>query len=215
MKNQKITIVDYGLGNLESLKRAFQHLDSDVIVTSDISALDSASKLILPGVGAYAKAMQSIKKLSLEKPLVSAAKKGVPFLGICLGMQLLLSESEEFGNTNGLNLIPGKVKSIKKLLKANSVTKVPHVGWNTLHKSDSNKNSSLTMFNNLRKENSFYFVHSFASFPENSSHRFYDTYYEELNLPAVINKDNVFGFQFHPEKSGQFGLQLLKEFLKL
>ena len=124
MKNKKILIVDYGLGNLLSLKRAFEYLGSEVIISNVASSLNEASKIILPGVGAYAKAMESIRQLNLEKPLISASNKGIPLLGICLGMQLLLGESEEFGKTKGLNIIPGKVKSIKKLIATNNKTKI-------------------------------------------------------------------------------------------
>lgn len=215
MKNKKILIVDYGLGNLLSLKRAFEYLGSEVIISNVASSLNEASKIILPGVGAYAKAMESIRQLNLEKPLISASNKGIPLLGICLGMQLLLGESEEFGKTKGLNIIPGKVKSIKKLIATNNKTKVPHIGWNTLHKSDSSKNFNLKIFKNIKSEQSFYFVHSFASFPKNQKHRIYDTRYGDVSVPAIIGDQNIFGFQFHPEKSGQQGLKLLKEFLKI
>ena len=118
MQNSKVTIIDYGAGNLLSLKRAFEFLESKVVITSDQKLISNSSRIVLPGVGAFAKAMKSIRDLNLEETIISVAKKRVPFLGICLGMQLLLSESEEFGHTKGLNLIPGKVESINKIHKA-------------------------------------------------------------------------------------------------
>lgn len=211
----KVTIVDYGLGNLLSLKRAFEAIECTVSITNNTNTLINSSKIILPGIGAYAKAMQSIREQNLEETLILAAKKGIPFLGICLGMQLLLTESEEFGISKGLNLIPGKVKLINKLIKKGDNLKVPHIGWNTISASDLNSNSKCKFFKKLKKNQSFYFVHSLASFPRNSEHRFYDTKYGNVSLPAIIGDQNIFGFQFHPEKSGQHGLKLLKEFLKI
>ena len=215
MQNSKVTIIDYGAGNLLSLKRAFEFLESTVVITSDQKLISNSSRIILPGVGAFAKAMKSIRDLNLEETIISVAKKGVPFLGICLGMQLLLSESEEFGNTDGLNLIPGKVESINKISGGKENLKVPHIGWNTIQKSKNYKSLNQTLFNDLSADDSFYFVHSFASVPKNSENRLYDTIYEGVILSAVIGNNNIYGFQFHPEKSGKNGLKLLKKFLEI
>ena len=215
MQNSKVTIIDYGAGNLLSLKRAFEFLESKVVITSDQKLITNSSRIVLPGVGAFAKAMKSIRDLNLEETIISVAKKGVPFLGICLGMQLLLSESEEFGHTKGLNLIPGKVESINKISGGKENLKIPHIGWNTIQKSKNSKSSNQTLFNDLRADDSFYFVHSFASVPKNSENRLFDTIYESVILSAVIGNNNVYGFQFHPEKSGKNGLKLLKKFLEI
>ena len=215
MQNSKVTIIDYGAGNLLSLKRAFEVFESKVVITSDQKLITNSSRIILPGVGAFAKAMQSIRDLNLEETIISVAKKGVPFLGICLGMQLLLSESEEFGHTKGLNLIPGKVESINKISGGKKNLKIPHIGWNTIQKSKNSKSSKQALFNDLHVDDSFYFVHSFASVPKNSENRLFDTIYESVILSAVIGNNNIYGFQFHPEKSGKNGLKLLKKFLEI
>ena len=215
MKNKKVTIIDYGLGNLLSLRRAFEFLEASVVITNEHKLIANSSCIILPGVGAFGTAMKFIKDLNIEEQLISVAKKGIPFLGICLGMQLLLTESEEFGLNKGLNLIEGKVKSIRNMARDNNNLILPHIGWNTIKKFDDEEKLKTNLFKDINKDSSFYFVHSFASFPKNKNHRLFDTVYEDINLPAVIENNNICGFQFHPEKSGKNGLKLLENFLKI
>tara|TARA_B100001741_G_C16543467_1_gene595529 strand:+ start:1118 stop:1768 length:651 start_codon:yes stop_codon:yes gene_type:complete len=216
MSNNKanVTVIDYGTGNLLSLKRAFEHVGAKVNITNDHKLILNSSRVVLPGVGAYGKAMDALKDLNLTESIISVAKKEIPFLGICLGMQLLLSESEEFGFNKGLNLIEGKVKSIRNVIKKNNV-KLPHIGWNTLKKIEKIKLDEKNLLYNYNEKDSFYFIHSFASFPKNLNHRLFDTVYESIDLPAIIGYKNIYGFQFHPEKSGKTGLKLLEKFLKI
>tara|TARA_B100000427_G_C15393869_1_gene544541 strand:+ start:99 stop:749 length:651 start_codon:yes stop_codon:yes gene_type:complete len=215
IKKNAVTIIDYGLGNLLSLKRALEFVGASVDITKDSKKIFSSSRVVLPGVGAYGKAMQAINDLNIKDQIISVAEKGIPFLGICLGMQLLLSESDEFGNTKGLNLIEGKVRAIQDIVKNKNNLKVPHIGWNTINKYDESKKLELDIFKNSNKNHSFYFVHSFVSMPKKAEHKLFNTIYGETELPAVIGDKNILGLQFHPEKSSKNGLKLLENFLKI
>ncbi len=214
MKKIDVTVIDYGLGNLLSLKRAFEFSGANVIITNDHKLISKASRVVLPGVGAFGKAMDSINSLNLKEEIILTAKKGIPFLGICLGMQLLLTESEEFGLHKGLNLLEGKVQAIRDIIKNKKDLKIPHVGWNTIKETNLKSKNEFSVLKNIKEHDSFYFVHSFVSLPKNSDERKYDTIYEGVKLPAIIGKKNILGFQFHPEKSGRAGLKLLEDFLK-
>ena len=212
MSKLTVTIVDYGLGNLLSLSRAFEFIGCDVVITRDHKTILDSSHLILPGVGSFPVAMESINKLDLKKILLEVADRGTPLLGICLGMQLLMTKSEEFKITEGLNLISGDVKKIKKSSDKN--IKIPHIGWNTLESSNSSEDK-LKILIGTNKKDSYYFVHSYTPIPNNKENRIFDTIYENVALSAIIKKKNIIGFQFHPEKSGKSGLQLLKNFLEI
>ena len=215
MKNKKITIIDYGVGNLLSLKRAFEKVDADVLVTSNYKEIINSSSVVLPGVGAFKNAMKSIKNLNLIEPLKIIADKGVPLLGICLGAQLLLSKSEEFGITEGIDIIKGDVKHIKTFNIEKKKIIIPHMGWCNIVPTNEIKNKGNVLFKNLSEDDYFYFVHSFVSKPHNKDHLLYQTKYEEIEVTAIHGNKNVYGFQFHPEKSGLSGLKLLKNFLLL
>ena len=215
MKRKDVTIIDYGSGNLLSLKRAFEFCGANVIITSNYKIISNASRIVLPGVGAFGNAMKKINILNLKEEIVSTAEKGIPFLGVCLGMQLLMSESEEFGSHKGLNLLQGKVKSIKDIIKNKKDLKIPLIGWKTIHETDLKNINDPSFLKKIKKSDFFYFLHSFVSLPNNVHERKYDVIYEGVKLPAIIGKKNIFGFQFHPEKSGRTGLKLLEEFLKV
>ena len=196
-----IAIIDYGMGNLHSVSKAIERLGYEVDVTSDRDRIAAASGAILPGVGAFGDAMDNLRATGLLEAVNEYAASGKPLLGICLGMQLLFSESEEHGNHKGLGLLPGRV------VRLSGQAKIPHMGWNrlTFHQPD-NK-----IFDGL-EEGHVYFVHSYKALPD-ENHLLASTDYEE-QVTAVVGRDNVYGMQFHPEKSGELGMQLLRNFLR-
>ena len=159
--------------------------------------------------------MNSINKLGLIDPIFNLLNRDIPLLGICLGAQLLLSESEEFGFSKGINLIKGKVKSINRFSSKNKNLKVPHIGWCPLISCQNKQNEDNILFNELSYKDHFYFVHSFMSKPDNTDFILYKATYEDIDVTAIIGNKNLYGFQFHPEKSGKSGLKLLKNFLQL
>lgn len=198
-----IAIVDYGVGNLFSLKCSLQAIGAEVTVTGDAEVLKSAHKLILPGVGAFEDAAKKLRDSGLDTVIQKEAALGKPILGICLGMQLLFEKSYEYGDHSGLGLIPGSVVPMEGFLPED--LKIPHIGWNALRF----KRSS-PLFRYISEGDCVYFVHSyFASHCEDFV--IADTEYGQW-LTAAVQKDNVFGCQFHPEKSGSAGLKILKAF---
>ena len=213
--NKKVTIIDYGSGNLLSLKRAFEEVGAEVVITNNKKKILDSSRVVLPGVGAFKNAMNSINNLGLINPIHDLISKDIPLLGICLGAQLILSESEEFGISKGLNLIEGRVVSIKKSFPKDKNFKVPHIGWCPLDSCQNKKNNDNILFNGLNNKDYFYFVHSFMIKPNKTDLILYKAQYENLDITAIIGKNNLYGFQFHPEKSGKSGLKILKNFLKL
>jgi len=204
---KEIIIIDYGMGNILSLKRALEYIGASVVVTKDNDIISKSSHIILPGVGAFPKAMETINKSGIGEAIRSSVKKGNFLLGICLGMQLLLTDSEEFLFSKGLDLISGNVKIISK----NKNIKIPHVGWSNLKKLNYSIKFDKYLFKNINKKDSFYFTHSFMCFKKKNKCLYY-TNYSNIKIPAVINSENIFGFQFHPEKSGKAGLILLENF---
>tara|TARA_B100001093_G_scaffold519665_1_gene609731 strand:+ start:1834 stop:2484 length:651 start_codon:yes stop_codon:yes gene_type:complete len=212
MQKYKIVIVDYGVGNLLSVQRAVKECGSDAIVSSDPKAISKASRVILPGVGAFSNGMKALKMLGLVDTLKNLAKDGIPLLGICLGMQLLLDQSEEYGFTNGLGIMPGRVIPIPKKSIEGYPLKIPHIGWNKLypHRNTSWEN---TFLDKIKPSDTTYFVHSYMAIPSESDKILANCIYGGNHIPAVICNGNVLGCQFHPEKSGVVGLSLLKTFL--
>ncbi|WP_127583184.1 imidazole glycerol phosphate synthase subunit HisH [Paenibacillus koleovorans] len=199
-----IAIIDYGMGNLHSVSKAVERLGvTNAIVTSDENELLQADGAILPGVGAFGDAMHNLRETGLGDAVRYYAQSGKPLLGICLGMQLLFSESEEYGRNEGLNLLPGRVERFR------GDYKVPHMGWNKLEFRQPNH----PLFEGL-EEGHVYFVHSYHAKPEQPADLLAVTdYYQPVT--AIVGRGNVFGMQFHPEKSGPLGMQLLNQFLKL
>lgn len=201
-----IAIVDYGVGNLFSLKSSLAALGLEAVITGDAACLEESDRIILPGVGAFGDARKKLADAGLDKALVSLASKGKPLLGICLGMQLLFDCSLEFGRFEGLGLIPGSVVPIEPELEKNGLKlKIPHIGWNKL---DIVKEHPL--LRNTAQGEYMYFVHSFYA-SDCKVDTIADTDYG-VRLTAAVARDNVMGTQFHPEKSGAAGLALLRAF---
>ncbi len=206
-----VTVIDYGAGNLLSVQRGFESCGASVTVTSDHRTILAALKVVLPGVGAFQSAMQALNRLGLISVIRQVAIAGKPLLGICLGMQLLLDESEEFGLARGLGLIPGRVVPVPSQSSAGEFQKVPHIGWSGLCRSPGQTWSD-TILRNSTPGDAVYFVHSFMAEPTDSAHRLADCMYGGRRVAAVISRQNVVGCQFHPEKSGQIGLEILRAF---
>lgn len=208
----KVTIIDYGVGNLLSVKRGLEQCGADVTLTSDPDQILNAERIILPGVGAFKNAMQALSHLRLIEPIRELAHRQIPLLGICLGMQLLLDESVEFGTTAGLGLIPGRVMPVPSQSQFSVTQKIPHIGWSSLQLSESSSTWEGTLLQNNQPGEATYFVHSFMAVPTDASHRLADCIYGGHRLPAVIGRDQITGCQFHPEKSGEVGLKILRKF---
>ena len=203
----EISIINYGMNNLYSVQNACYNEKINSIITDDHDKILNSKIAILPGVGAFKEAIYNIKKKKLDKTILNFINSGKPFFGICLGMQLLFNESEEFGSTKGLGVFEGKVIKFKSNKIKNII--VPHVGWNKITFNENNYKSSV-MKNNF--DNDFmYFVHSFHVLPEIKDVQLTSTNYGGINFCSAIKKDNITAFQFHPEKSGIAGKKFLKK----
>lgn len=202
-----IAIVDYGVGNLFSLRSSLQAVGGEPVVTGDPEVLEKADKLLLPGVGAFRDAAAKLRISGLDNVVLDAVQRGTPLLGICLGMQLLFEKSYEFGEYAGLGLIPGVVTPIASRVPEGYT--IPHIGWNGLHFSP----PSSPVFRELQENDHVYFVHSYAA--EGCDPFVTATTEYGPELTAAVQRDNVYGCQFHPEKSGPVGLQILKSFCTL
>lgn len=201
-----IAIIDYDMGNLKSVSKALESLGAEVCITRDIRKIKDASKIILPGVGAFPQCMKNLEDYKLIETVISEVQKGKFFLGICLGLQLLFEESVEKGGSKGLGLLKGKVLQFN----LNKSYKVPHMGWNQIEiKKPNNK-----LYKNISDQSSFYFVHSFYVKPDDESIIATETNYGTQFCSSII-KDNIWACQFHPEKSQNLGLKLLENFINI
>lgn len=199
----KIAIIDYGMGNLRSVEKAFAYLGYNAQITSDPKEISQADKVVLPGVGAFGKGMEELRRRGLIEVIKEIVAEQKPFFGICLGLQLLFTESEEAPGVEGLGIFPGRVTRFKQ-----GVT-VPHMGWNQIHiKRDS------PIFNSIPSDMYFYFVHSYYVVPEDDNVILATTDYA-VEFVSMINHGNLFATQFHPEKSQKIGLQMLKNFARV
>lgn len=210
-----ISIIDYGIGNLLSVARAFAYFNAEVKLVQTPEEILKADRLVLPGVGAFADGIKGLQESQLIEPIKEFVKQGKPFMGICLGMQLMLSQSHEFGTHQGLNLIEGDVLPIPMKGANGQPHKIPHIGWNGLSPSVQGSDWEGTILNGLAKEAAVYFVHSYSVVPKNLTHRLADTDYNGLMISAVIKDQNIYGCQFHPEKSGEIGLKIIHNFLTI
>jgi len=209
------TVVDYGIVNLRNILRGLEHVGAKVEVTDDPDRLCKAERVILPGVGAFAAGMAELGLRGLDQALIEVAAAGRPVLGICLGMQMLFETSAENGRHRGLGLIPGDVISIPKTSENGEERrrKVPHIGWNALQYPPHIDGWQNTCLNATSQGAFCYFVHSFMVVPLSATHVIAQCNYEDLAIVAAIAKDNIAGLQFHPERSGPEGLQILKTFV--
>ena len=198
----KVTILDYGAGNVPSVERALQHLGVESQRTDSPELISKAVALLLPGVGHYAALVRALDKKNLRAPLVDAIHRGVPFLGICLGLQVLFKSSEEAGQLQGLNLLPGVVSALPRQVK------LPHMGWNQI-----TKRRESPLLAGIDAGTYFYFAHSYAALDSNGS--IVATCSHGAEFSAVIERRNIYAVQFHPEKSGDSGARILQNFLRL
>jgi imidazole glycerol-phosphate synthase subunit HisH len=203
-----LVIIDYKLSNLYSVEHACQKLGYNPVVSSDAKDIDDADAIILPGVGAFSEAMHNLNKLDLKEPIIENVNAGKPFMGVCLGMQLLFSESEEFLDTKGLGLIKGRIKKFPKDI----VKKIPQINWNAINETPNNhwKDSA---FEDLSEGDYMYFVHSYYAMPDSESVVLSKTNYFGIEYCSSVLKDNIFATQFHPEKSAEKGLSTYKNWL--
>ncbi len=214
MSALSVVVVDYGLGNLLSVRRGLESAGATVNVTSDPDAVLSAPRVVLPGVGAFARGMGELSRQGMDQVVKEVAKKGTPLLGICLGMQMLFETSEEFGQTAGLGLIPGNVIAVPSVESTGQPLKVPHIGWNALRLSPGRPSWTGTILADIEPGAACYFVHSFMGEPTDTADRVADCEYGDQRISAAVRRGNVQGCQFHPEKSGPTGLRILKRFVR-
>lgn len=204
-----IAIVDYGVGNIFSLYSSFKYIGAEVVLTSDTDEIKKADKIILPGVGAFADAAKKLRDSGLADVVVKEVKNGKPLLGICLGMQMLFERSFEYGEHQGLGLIKGDIVSMEGVVPANY--KIPHIGWNGLHFPKDKAKSPI--FKYINENDCVYFVHSY--FGTNCDESVIATTEYGAELTAAVAYKNVYGVQFHPEKSGEVGMKILKAFCEM
>lgn len=211
---KEVLIIDLGIGNLYSLKSAIEYLNYKPIFTNDIEKISKSSQIILPGDGAFKYTMNIMKKQKIYDVMKTINFKKTKLLGICLGMQLLLDNSYEFEKCEGLGLISGEnTKLINKSISGEKLN-IPHINWRSVEK-HSHEARQDEIIKNIDEQDEFYFIHSFMAQPSDQNHLFASYDYGGNKIPAIINKDLIYGFQFHPEKSAEPGLKLLNEFLKL
>jgi glutamine amidotransferase len=200
MNSKNLIIIDYGVGNFRNVQKAFAAVGVEALISDRPADITAADAVILPGVGAFGDAIDNLRQRGLEEPVLEAAHSGKPFFGICVGMQLLFDQSDEMGRHTGLSLIPGRVTRFRKGLT------VPHMGWNQIE-----PKGDQPLFNQLGSGSFTYFAHSYICIPKDESHIAAYTDYEGKFVSAVT-KENIFGIQFHPEKSQRVGLKILKNF---
>ena len=206
-----IAVIDYGVGNLFSLLSSLKYVGLNTKLTNDIEEIKNAKGIILPGVGAFRDAIGNLEKYGLKETLINEAKNGKPFLGICLGMQMLFEKSYEYGEYEGLGLINGTVEEIKKYILENSDLKIPHMGWNSLIINERFKNDKI--LKDVDNNEYVYYVHSYFAKTDMKNIVTYSEY--GTKIPGIVKNENVYGMQFHPEKSGDTGLKLLKNWGEL
>ena len=206
-----IAVIDYGVGNLFSLLSSLNYVGLDTKLTNNIEEIKNAKGIILPGVGAFRDAIGNLEKYGLKEILINEAKNGKPFLGICLGMQMLFEKSYEYGEYEGLGLINGTVQEIKKYIPENSDLKIPHMGWNSLAINDGFKDDKI--LKDVDNNEYVYYVHSYFAKTDIKNIVAYSEY--GTKIPGIVKNENVYGMQFHPEKSGDTGLKLLKNWGEL
>lgn len=211
----KVTVIDYGLSNLRSVQNAFAHCGAETLLTSSAADVRAAEALVLPGVGAFRDGMAGLERLGLVEVIRQKAAEGTPLLGICLGMQMLFDESEEFGTCPGLGLIPGRVVRIPDTDLQGHPQKVPHIDWDPLFPAGGRTDFAGTVLEKVAPGQECYFIHSYEAKPADEADRLADTRYGGRDVCAVAAHGSVVGCQFHPEKSGPVGLSIISQFLNI
>ena len=211
----KVTVIDYGLSNLRSVQNAFAHCGAETLLTSSVADVRAAEALVLPGVGAFRDGMAGLERLGLVEVIRQKAAEGTPLLGICLGMQMLFDESEEFGTYPGLGLIPGQVVKIPDTDAQGNPQKVPHISWDPLLPAGGHTDFAGTVLAGVTPGQECYFIHSYEAKPAHEADRLADTRYGGRNVCAVAAHGSVVGCQFHPEKSGPVGLSIISQFINI
>lgn len=214
MSKPVVTVVDYGIGNIFSVCRALDHCGADVQLTSKEAEVAAADRVILPGVGAFADGMEGLRSRGLGDVLLRFATSGRPILGICLGMQMLATCSEEFGEHAGLGLIPGRVMKVPDKTMEGRPHKIPHIGWSEIFPVDGG-DWKATILEDTAEATPVYLVHSFHLVPDDSANLLAACKYGGHRITAAVRSGNIFGAQFHPEKSGGAGLKMLAAFMRL
>jgi glutamine amidotransferase len=214
MVKKKLVIVDYGHGNLYSINEACNYFGYQPLITSEPELIINADSVILPGVGAFRVAMEELSEKGLIEPILEYVSKGNYLMGICLGMQLLFDSSEEFGSHKGLGLIKGSVKKFPSEHNGNKL-RIPQIGWNKIYPKEDLMDWKDSPLRNIKNNDLMYFVHSYYVSPDNASNILSFSEYQELMFCSSVIKENIFGFQFHPEKSASQGLTIFENFLKL
>lgn len=211
-----ITILDYGMCNLLNVARAFEHVGAQVVVTESAAEAARADRLVVPGVGAFKDSVAEVRRRGFDDLIRDFAAGGRPFLGICVGMQMLFDGSEEFGDHPGLGIFPGQVRAVPKLSTDGQAQRVPHIGWNELVHPESGRAWDGTLLDGVVPGNAaVYFVHSFAAQPALASDRLADCVYGGHRICAAVQRENVMATQFHPERSASLGLGVVRRFMTL
>ena len=209
----RVTVVDYGAGNLLNVVRALEHCGASVEVTQDAGAIARADKLVLPGVGAFGDCMQALQARGVVGAIKAYIASGKPFLGICVGMQVMFEVGEEFGAHAGLGIIKGRVQRIPATGTGGQPHKIPHIGWSALKPEGQPWEGTIFSHVAAQADPSVYFVHSYMGVPEDDADRFAYVDYNGVPICAAIKRGNAYGCQFHPEKSGELGLGVLRHFI--
>lgn len=209
-----VAVVDYGAGNLLSVVRALSHVGADPVLVNDAASIEAAPLLVLPGVGAFGAAMRELAARNLIGALRAYVGSGRPFLGICLGKQMMMEESEEFGRHEGLGLIAGRVVPVPAITAEGRPHRIPHIGWADLKEPEPGRWKG-TLLDGTPVGTSAYFVHSFHAVPTDPAHVLAWVEYDGVPITAAIRRGHLFGCQFHPEKSGEAGLAMLRRFVEL
>lgn len=216
MSGASVTVIDYGIGNLLNVVRALEHCGARATVVDNATQVDALpERLVLPGVGAFADGMREMQHRGFDDLVRRHVDAHRPFLGICVGMQMLFDAGEEFGEHAGLGLVAGRVQPVPSSGADGQAHRIPHIGWSDLRRPPARATWKGTVFDRMKEGEPAYFVHSFAPVPAREEDRLADTFYDGVRICAAVNRGLVFGCQFHPERSGEHGLALLSSFLRL
>ncbi|MDH0339712.1 imidazole glycerol phosphate synthase subunit HisH [Metapseudomonas otitidis] len=214
MVNRNITLLDYGMANLLNVARAFEYCGATVRIIEDSKDVVSADRLVVPGVGAFADVIRELAERGLDEAIRRFSETERPLFGICVGMQMLFDGSEEFGDHNGLGILPGQVKAVPAKTVVGDAQRVPHIGWNHLVLPHSQPSWAGTPLDGWENEQpAFYFVHSYSAHPDRDEDKLAECMYGGHRICAAVRRNNIFATQFHPERSGTAGLELIKKFL--